>query len=300
MLCVLPVLWMAAVAADVGASPLQRSQAPPPVAIVARVTGEARVDQPSERRLRLFDRLNAGETIRTAAGAEVVVVFRSGARVRIASSSHARIDAAGARRIEGAVEPMSPVSPVPLVAPVSGAGTTITAVRIRAGGLTVVQPTNDTATLADQTVLEVEPVASDDYEMEIEGPDASIAFRVRGRHTRVAVPPGVLRPGLGYRWRVVAHLATGFESTGEGRFHTIGEQETRERARLRETLSTTDAGHLGLLAEVDRTLGLLDEALAGFRAAREAGASDDVIAERIAELERRRSGRPAPLVDGTH
>ena len=270
-----------------------------PVAIVARLKGEVTVT-PAARPVRLFDRLEAGQTLRTAPGAEAVLVFRSGARVRLGESSRARIAATEATPIEGTLDRLAPVPAVPLVAPVSGAGTTITAVRIRAGGLTVVGPANDAGTLAAATVLEFEPASTDAYELDIEDPEAAVIFRARVRETRITVPPDVLRPGLLYRWRVRARLPTGFEATGEGRFRTVSADDARARGELRQALASADAESQSLLAEVDRSLGLWREALEGFRAARAAGADDPVVLERIADLEQRLPGRPGQHRDEQH
>jgi hypothetical protein len=263
-----------------------------PVAIVTRIKGEVTVTPaPAPGRVRLFDRLEDGQMIRTAPGAEAVLVFRSGARVRIGQASRARISATEATRMEGTLESLPPVPAVPLVAPVAGAGTAITAVRIRAGELTIVGPADGASTLVAATVLEFEPAAADGHDVEIEDPDAALVFRVRSRQTRISVPPEVLQPGLVYRWRVKARLPTGFEATGEGRFRTLAAGDVQMRAALREALATAEAEGQSLLAEVDWTLGLWPEALDGFRAARATGASDPVISERIAELERRLAGR---------
>jgi CHASE2 domain-containing sensor protein len=265
------------------------------VAMIARATGDITVESRSgAREAARFERLADGDVIRTGRGAEVMVVFRTGARVRLGETSRARVDGERAVRLDGTLEILPPVPPVPLVAPVAGAGTTITAVRIRAGGLTLVSPIDDATTLAGSTVLEFAPAATDAYEVEIEGPDAAVVHRARTRETRVIVPEGRLRPGTAYRWRVTARMASGFDLSGEGRFHTLAAGAVDARAKLRQGLPAGDADALALLAEVDRTLGLVEEALAGFLAARTAGAVDPIVAARIAELERLRGGVRPP------
>jgi hypothetical protein len=265
------------------------------VAMIARAAGDITVEsRAGARKAVRFERLAGGEVIRTARGAEAVLVFRTGARVRLGEASRARIAGDRAIRIDGTLETLPPVPPVPVVAPVAGAGTTITAVRIRAGGLTLVSPPDDAVTLAPSTVLEFTPVATEAYDVEIEGPDAAVVHRVRTRETRLVVPAGPLRPGTAYRWRVTARLATGFSLSGEGRFRTLASEAADARETLRRGLPAGDADALALLAEVDLTLGLMEEALAGFRAARTAGAVDPIVGERIAELERLRGESGSP------
>lgn len=58
-------------------------------------------------------------------------------------------------------------------------------------------------------------------------------------------------------------------------------------------MGMSDPDALALLAEVDGTLGLVREALDGFRAARAAGATDEVVDERIAGLTRMLNGAAA-------
>jgi hypothetical protein len=147
-------------------------------------------------------------------------------------------------------------------------------------------------------VLEFTAASVDAHDVEIEDAAAVVIFRVRAGETVVTVPPAVLQPGTTYRWRVTARLPTGFSATGEGRFHTLSLEAAAARAQLRRSLVATDAESLGLLAEVDHTLGLWREALTGFRSARAAGADDAVIAERIAELERRGAEPSAPALGG--
>lgn len=260
-----------------------------PVAIVAGLSGHAsvRADGDLARPLRLFDRLAVGATVETRDDGDVLLVFRGGERARIGRASGARVAATRLTPLRGTVTPLAPVSPVPIVAPVRAAGTAITAVRIRTGGIAVRGPAHGVTTLPDQTVLHFEPVATAArYEVEIEAPDATVVYRAESGTSPVAVPAGVLQPGRDYRWLVRTRGATGFVLSGEGHFSTLAHEAGAGRERLRASLGAID-GAAALLAEVDWTLGLWPEALQGFRSA---GAADAVIAERIAAIERRLAG----------
>lgn len=268
-----------------------------PAAIVARLRGSAVVEgAPSPRPLRLFDRLVPGDVVRTGPGGEVVLVFRAGARARVTGSSRARLEEARAVRLAGTVETLSAVPTVPLVAPVAGAGRTITAVRIRATALKVFGPPAGAVTLADDTQLEFEPVAGSRYEIEILDTAGTLVYRAEVSTPRFTVPRDALAAGTSYEWKVTARLPTGFTSTGESRFRTLGADAVKARENLRSALAgERDAA--SLLAEVDRSLGLWREALDGFRAARAAGVEDVVIGERIADLERRMAAGADPKDD---
>ncbi len=238
----------------------------------------------------MFDRLAADVTIETARDADLDLVFRTGHRFRLRGGSRARLEPGRATTLAGTVEALSPVPTVPLVTPVTGAGTTITAVRIRAGGIAIVGPDRGEKTLADATVLEFAPVPAGTYDIEVEAPDATVVFRTQAAHTRVEVPPGALQAGVAYRWRVKARLPSGFEGSGEGRFATLGADDAAAREDLRRALSAAEPSASVLLAEVDWTLGLLREALAQFREAEREGVADPVIRERIVTIERAMAG----------
>lgn len=289
------VLLFTVVAAALVAAPIdaQASEAAP-VAIVAVARGEVALRVGAEARpVRRFDRLDPGAILETRAGAELVIVFRSGARLRVGGDSRVRVEDGRAERLAGVIEPMTPVPTVPLVPAIAAGSRTTTAVRIRSDQIPGLQPDHGATTLADATVLEFGAVAAREYDVEIEDASAIVRFRQRVTATRVEVPPGTLAPGGSYVWKVVAHVPSGFNARGEGRFRTLGAQEAETRARLRAAMGMSDPDALALLAEVDGTLGLVREALDGFRAARAAGATDEVVDERIAGLTRMLNGAAA-------
>jgi len=262
-----------------------------PVAIVAALRGEAtsRVGTRAQQ-VRRFDRFETGAMLETGPDGELVIVFRSGARVRVHGNSRVRIEDGRADRLAGVTDVLAPVATVPLVAALAGRSRTATAVRIRAGELGFLHPNDDARTRADATVLEFAPVGAREYSVEIEDASATVTLRRTITGTRVEVPSGTLVPGADYVWRVIAHMPSGFNLQGEGRFRTLNADDTAVRDRLRAALGEGDPDSAALLAEVDGLLGLTREALDGFRAARAAGAADAVIDERIADLERRVSG----------
>jgi len=272
----------------------QASASPPapPVAIVAGLSGQATVRTAGDaaRALRLFDRLAVGATVETGDDGDVVLVFRGGERGELGRGSRGRVEATRIALLHGTVTPLSPVAPLPIVAPVRAAGTTITAVRIRAGGITVRGPAHGVTTLPDTTVLHFDPVAAASrYDIEIEAADATVVYRTESDGAPVAVPAGVLLAGRDYRWLVRTRGATGFVRSGEGHFSTLATEAGTARARLRVSLAAID-GAAALLAEVDWTLGLWPEALQGFR---RAATDDAVVADRMAAIERRLAGRSA-------
>lgn len=266
-----------------------------PVAILATVEGDVwmTIAGTPERTPRRFERLSADVVLRTGASGRALVVFRTGVRVLVQSSSRVRLHAGRAEVLSGVATPLEPVPTVPLVAPVSGAGTTITAVRIRAGAIAVLEPPPGASTLADTTVLAFAPASAAAHEVVVEDADGAVAYRADVERGRVMVPRGILRPDTHYRWRVRGTTAAGFAADGGGDFHTLAESLVRDRARLRAALAGADLASDALLAEVDLSLGLWSEALASFRRVQRGigiGA-DTVIDERVALLEARMASR---------
>lgn len=266
----------------------QRPVTSPVVAMVAALHGDARVrTRTGERSVRLFDRLQEGDTLRTGGGADIMLVFATGTRMRLGGSGEARVRADGLVARRGELETLPSLPTVPLIAPVIGAGSAVTAVRIRAGGLHAVEPAPGETVLAEAVVLSIDSDGDSTYEYEIVAPDATVVFRQHTTAMRVHVPPSILAPGVAYRWEVTARRPTGFEARTGGAFTTLPAPIAAQRAALLAAMSDSDAESAAVLAEVDFTLGLWHPALDRFRSARAAGSTAPVLGERVATLERR-------------
>lgn len=252
--------------------------------MVTHVQGTATaVDRSGARALRLFDRVAEGDTIRLRGDAEVVLVFRSGARVRMAGVGEARVRAGAVDAKAGFAESLAPLPTVPLVAPVAGAGTATAAVRVRAEGLRATVPAAGETIAGTAVTLAYEPAGAQSYDVEVTRPNATVAFRQLTSATTTVVPAEHLEPGTTYHWRVTARWPTGFAASADGMFRTLSADSAKERTALRAAVGEADAASRALLAEVDFTLGLWRAALAQFEAAA-AGATDPVVSERIAKL----------------
>jgi hypothetical protein len=245
-------------------------------------------------KLRLFDRMVAGDTIETRPGASLVLVFKSGRRERIPANTTVRITDDGAQAVSGVVEPLTHVAVLPVLTPLppGTAGTGMTAVRIRSGEVRTRYP-RGTATLADRTVLEFDVDRTYRGQLiEIEDEGAAIVLREAVDGARLEVPAGVLRTGTRYRWRVTARSAGGVTARGDGSFTTLDADTGGARASFVQSIDRDDPTSLLLLAEVDMMLGLWREALEGFTAAQlligRGSDSDGEIAARLQAIEARR------------
>ena len=137
-----------------------------------------------------------------------------------------------------------------LLAPIAGkppdaAG----AVRLRAAGITKLNPCQGVVTLRDQTILRFQPVTgASQYDVEVRSLNDHQIFSRAIERAPLAIPAGVLAAGKEYVWRVrVAGGVTPVKS--EGRFRTLdGSVETarqafaaRERAAVRARAALLNA-----------------------------------------------------------
>jgi hypothetical protein len=242
-----------------------------PVALVAALEGDAHVALPAggaARRVALFDRLPAGARIETDDGSSLLLVYRSGARVRVRPGGAVILTDGDVTIVRGTIERLSPVPPLPAFDP-PAAGLQrpgIAAVRIRGNGVDDLYPSGGARALADATVLAfAAPGARDVYTVEIEDAAGGVVFTVETGDTRVAVPPGTLEPGREYVWRVSARTPAGVALRGEAAFATLAPAAAGWRADARRAVGSPGAPVW--LAEIDLALGLWREAQDGFRAA---------------------------------
>jgi hypothetical protein len=123
------------------------------------------------------------------------------------------------------------------------------------------------------------------YQVEVEDEEGEPVFRGETPGAALALPRDVLRPGARYRWLVKGASAQG-PARGEAEFSTLGEAEATARRDLRASLEgAEDAPSLALLAEVDRSLGLLREARDTFVRALEASPADRALRDAVERVD---------------
>jgi hypothetical protein len=156
-------------------------------------------------------------------------------------------------------------------------------VRIRGPIISGLHP-SFAATLADRTVLRFNPVVgASRYSVEIENNAGQRIFTADSTTPHVTVPAGVLKPDASYYWRVQALDTFGVAPRGRSQFRTLSAADGEFREALRASLeSEAGGGGLALLAEIDRRLGLYQEALDGFRA-QLARTPDDLAVQRAVQ-----------------
>jgi hypothetical protein len=162
-------------------------------------------------------------------------------------------------------------------------------VRIRAETIAGLYPCRGAATLAERTVLRFAPVdGGRKYRVEVNDRRGNLIFEVEASTSTVTVPAGILRPGTRYDWIVRTIEREGPAAQGKAGFVTLSASVAKAREALRKALTADgDGASLALLAEIDWSLGLFNEALDELRAAAVASPGDILLAANLAERELR-------------
>ena len=157
------------------------------------------------------------------------------------------------------------------------------------GQIRKLYPRADAAVLADDARLSFEGAAGMTYSVRIEDEaTGQTVFEANTRPTTVTVATGILRPGRKYYWEVRPQGADQPPERRWAEFHTLGAEDTARRASLRARLELiADDEALGLLAEVDRRLGLLSEAAEGFLRALSRSMDQEPLRRRLKDVEAR-------------
>jgi hypothetical protein len=291
---IVPVLALAssilATAAPVAGS---AESAEASVAIVAALDGTASVSRPGSARrpVRLFEWLPAGTIVEAAEGSRVTIAFLDGRRFALEDRARLVAGRGGPERSTGTVSPLAPFPPLPRVAAIQareGEVMRVAAVRIRRATIRNLYPRSAAAARADGVALTFDPVAgATGYSVEIEDEQGRTVFQADTTGSPVSVPASTLAPGRQYFWHVKTAGGVTPPARGEAGFKTLDDETAAARARLKESVEASgEPGGLALLAEIDRTLGLLIEARDELRAAGATGRSAPDAKHALDRLER--------------
>ena len=268
----------------------QDPAAKPLAALISDLTGEVSLKSPAAgpaTKAQRFDAIPVGTTLEVGPGARAEIVLAGGQRFEFGPKARATITARQLTSTSGPITELPSVPALPgIVAldqsrPKGGPG----GVRVRGTLITGLRPFQ-TVTLAERTTIRFNPVAgASRYAVEIEN-DAGRRIFVAGSTTpEVVVPAGVLAPETSYYWTVQTLDKFGGAARGTSEFTTLSAEDALVRRALRRSLEA-DGGGLALLAEIDRRLGLYDEALDGFRAALAKSPDDVAVQQAVRRLEK--------------
>jgi hypothetical protein len=284
--------------------PAAGGQQPKPasVAIVAALTGTAWVTIPGDRgatALRLFQWLPAKALIEVGKESGLTLVFSSGARYELGATAKVTAGTDAVASSSGPVRVVEAVPPLPRIAPIaaeSRAGSRPGAVRIRGTTITRLYPDARATALADTTVLRFMPLPdASRYQVDVHTDFGASVFRTETQLPTVTIAPGVLKPGAKYHWEVRTLDRIGQAARGAAEFVTLDAEAVQARTTLKQSLEAAgDAASLALLAEIDRSLGLLVEAREEFRAALAKAPDDVALRQAFDRLEQQLAAEDEP------
>jgi CHAT domain-containing protein/Tfp pilus assembly protein PilF len=277
------------------------SVAPPPepVAIVYALTGTAKLSAPTARPLHRFDRLPPGAAIEVGPASRLALAFTSGARYELGEGSRATLGKTDLTSRAGLVRGLPRVPSFPrlfALADDEQPGPRAGAVRIRSERIGGLYPRHGASILADAAVLRFKPLENGGpYRVEIQNQEGQIVFRVDAEAPPVKVPSQVLLPGDRYGWTVRTLGRAGPVASGGADFVALSKDAARAREALHAALEKEGEGEsLALLAEIDRSLGMLFEARQGLQAVQERSPGDASLAEELAAVERQLEDEEVP------
>ena len=303
---ILRILALGVLVAISSGAPADGAETPQPVAIVYLLAGDAWLTAPdtARRPLRLPEHLPAKTTVEVGPGSRLMLAFVSGLRYELGERSRVTLGPGDFSLKSGPVRPLPRFPPLPLIWPIAAednpglrAGAVrIPAVRIRTESVRRLYPDHGAATLAEATVLRFEPVESaGKYRVEVQDSQGKVAFTKDTTTVTLDLPKGVLQPGMRYVWTIRTLEREGAVAQGKAYFVTLSAKVAEEREALRKALEAEgDSASLALLAEIDRSLGLLAEARDGLQAVINGSPGETGLTETLAELERRLPYRQSP------
>ncbi len=238
---------------------------PRAVAIVSSISGKAQTRTASgeTRPLQLFDWLEPGTTIEVASPGAVTIAFANGSRYELDDNAKATVGEKELTAITGRHRQLVSVTPLPkIAAATAGEDARPAAFRVRGQKITGLYPNASVMSLANATTLRFDPVPNASrYRVVVEDDDGTPLFQVESEKTEVLVSPGILKTGRHYYWSVRTLDAASASARGESELTTLSEEQAASRNALRKSIEgAPDASSVALLAEMDRSLGLLYEA----------------------------------------
>jgi hypothetical protein len=288
---ILGALLTSVIAASFG----QDRKKPEAVAVITSLSGNASVMPPAEKRgtVHVFDWLEAGSVLETGEGSHLAVVFANGDRYEMGDSARLTVTASGPKALKGTTHRLDSIPPIPRLTAIGGetpVGLRSGAIRLRQGSAMRIRrlyPRIDCVTLPDKTAFRFGLIdGAARYRVELEDETGKTIFEAETQSSPLSVPPGILRPGAPYYWKVRTVEGMGPSVRGEAEFETLEEQDIVRRTALRAALlKMGDVDSLALLANIDLRLGLLVEAREDFQAALDKSPNDPALVKAISEID---------------
>jgi hypothetical protein len=275
-----------------GAVRAQEPSSRPLAALISTLAGEVQVrikPGAAAARAQRFDAIAVGSILETGPESRAEIVLAGGQRFALGPKARATVAAKQLTATSGPVTELPALPALPRIValddsrPKGPAG----GIRLRGDAISGLRPFHS-VTLAERTVIRFNPVdGASRYAVEIENDAGRRIFAVEATTAEVVVPAGVLAAGASYYWTVQTLDKVGGAARGASEFKTLSAEDERLRQALRRSLDTDGGtGDVALQAEIDRRLGLYQEALDGFREALTRTPGDRTIQQAVQRLEK--------------
>jgi hypothetical protein len=233
---------------------------------VSVLVTEASPTQP----VRLLDRLPAGVTLRLAQDSRVVILFADGRRFEVAGESEVSIGDREPILVNGAMRRLADVPTSPALFRIVGSegisgDTATTRIRSDEEGRSGLDPGNGSVIEGATTTFRFNPVENARrYRVEITDEHThETLLTVTTSASEIIVSAGILEPGTPYHWTVQAIGPLPQPALLGASFATLSAEHRTMRHALAELAEAPGNPDLWiLLAEVDRVLGMRQEACA--------------------------------------
>jgi hypothetical protein len=261
-----------------------------PVAVVYEIQGKAMWTAPgcSPQPLRLYDHLPARTTLEIAPASRLALAFATGRRHEISGPARATLGKGDLTERSGGVRPLPSVPPLPRLAAITEddrPGRKAGAIRIRGERIPGLYPHRGATVLPGRILLRFPPVAgAEKYRIEVHDDHGRMLFATDSPSSPVEVPAGTLRAGLRYPWTVRTLNRPGAVARGEAELILLGENAARMRQEAHEILKLEGPDSMLLMAEIDRSLGLLLEAEEDLQAASRGMPGDPALLAALARI----------------
>jgi hypothetical protein len=269
----------------------QQSASKPIAGLISELSGEASIRSSAGAKAgsaQRFAAIDIGTIVATGPKSRAVIVLAGGQRFELGSNARATIAATRLTATSGPVNELPALSPLPKLVALDESGPKGPAggIRLRGTEMVGLRPA-DSVTLPERTILRFTPVAgASRYGLEIEDVAGQRIFSAESTTASVSVPAGILAPQSVYYWTVRTLDKAGATVRGAAEFRTLSSEDGRLRQALRGSIDDDVHGDaLAFLAEVDRRLGLYQEALDGFRAALARRPDDVTLQQAVRRLE---------------
>jgi hypothetical protein len=281
------ILFGAALLLGPSSSPGSKTKA----AIVCFLQGSASALEPGQaerKALGLYDWLSSGTTVETGPGAKLVIAFSNGSRYELGEKAAVVLGPGDLSSRSGPVKKLEPVAVTTQMLALAGdsqPGSRLGGIRLRSSKRTIsnLYPNEGDALLPDQAVLTFEPLPDiEKYRVEVEDEQGRDLLSVETSAPRVAVTPGVLKPGVHYYWQVRALEKDDVSTVAYAAFVTPTEEEARLWRSFRAQVgSSRDAASLLLLARFEMNIGLRKESCETLKEALSLSPGNEGIKEMI-------------------